>query len=246
MALPPSLADLLVGERFPQRWDATFAPRQWCRLPGFADRLKKLRVPYRGNGTDCPIFHRQCVKQMRDDAFRKAAAKKVPEGWRDEFPNLAWDEHIGEKAFLNLLHGSVTPVPLDRAAHAIVVIEALLTYHGRANGIDLAKHVRIAPAIYQLGGFDMERIFSKTSSGRESFAALQKLMNNFDDEFYFDVADGHCMTLPTATAMRKAMMQLFPGFAGEVRVLPEPQRRVNGANVASDAPRPARKEVLSF
>lgn len=248
MSLPGSLTDLLLADKLPQRWEHNFGPYQWFRLPGFADRLKKLRVPYRKNGSDCSIFHRDCVKLMRSEEFRAEAAKRLPPAWLDEYPHLPWDGRIGDRALVNLLHGSDTALPLDRAGHALAAVDTLLAQHGLRD-IPLVDHVRIAPAIYRVLGYETfaKAVFAG-AKGRELYEKLQKKMNNFEDPFYSDVADGHCMTYPTAQTLLKAMVQLFPEFKGEVKAITAVKREVrqHPDMKSADSLRPVRNEVLSF
>ena len=79
------------------------------------------------------------------------------------------------------------PIPLDRAGLLIAAVDLLLEEVGRPD-VNVRDYVRIAPAIFHLGGFT-EAFFRENFKGienRPKFNRLKQLTSNFKHEF-FDV-----------------------------------------------------------
>ena len=240
MALPASIDDFLVPKQLPQNWWLSFGPTAWFRLPGFSDRLNKIRLPVKGKGDVLhPFGHNYVRRLLRDRNFRERAVGEIPEGWKDKYANLNWAELPGEKQMRSLLNNPQTPLTLDRAGLILATVEAILKEHGAATHA-LRDYVCIAPAIYRLGGFNdtfFKLHFTGSKQAEDRFQELQRRMANDEPAFYHDIAGGHTATRATIEALAGACADLVQDFQGRPEVLPNP----NGKDIG-----PARNEILIF
>ncbi len=238
MALPDSIDEFLVPKQLPQNWSLSFGPAAWFRLPGFEDKLNKIRLPVKGKtDTVHPFLNRYTRRLLKEKQYRERAVAKIPEAWKERYPHLNWVDLPGEKQIRGLLNNPQIALTLDRAAMILGTIEAILEDHGAA-AHNLRDYVCISPAIYRLGGFN-DTFFKANFAGKtneERFQELQSVMLIEAPAFYHDMSSGHTATRASVELLAKACAKVVPSFTGEVETLMS----------ANGAPGPARNEILYF